>query len=328
MCYCSSRWLARASRSSRWRSSAGAGSRASQSLLGHARILAQRVPSTASHAMTSGRLETRRSILLASDASTENTSEGRTQMGRIVISGPQNVSLDGVVQDPDGKEEFGLGGWFIQFGGKDLEEWNKVALDEALRAEPWLLGREATSSSGAVATSERRACGQAERHAQVRRVLDLEDPDWNNSTVLNGDVVTEVSKLKEELHGEIVVPASYQLGVRLSSTTWSTSCGWWSPRSCSGPASASSARSATRSRCASSIPRQSATVSPSYVRARPGGLAAVVPRRCLRTGCPHAAGGIRERATTRARNKESLEQNGAQTVGTDAGHPPCGRLPP
>ena len=49
-------------------------------------------------------------------------------MGKIVISGPQNVSLDGVVQDPDGAEGFRLGGWFVQFGGKDLEEWNKVAL--------------------------------------------------------------------------------------------------------------------------------------------------------------------------------------------------------
>jgi dihydrofolate reductase len=40
----------------------------------------------------------------------------------------------------------------------------------------------------------------------------LEDPDWNNSTVLKGDVVTEVSKLKQQLDGQIVVPASYQLG--------------------------------------------------------------------------------------------------------------------
>ena len=69
-------------------------------------------------------------------------------MGKIVMSGPQNVSLDGVVQDPDGEEGFRLGGWFTQFGGKDLEEWAKVALDEALGAEAWLLGREATSSSG------------------------------------------------------------------------------------------------------------------------------------------------------------------------------------
>ena len=63
------------------------------------------------------------------------------------MSGPQNVSLDGVVQDPDGEEDFELGGWFGQFGGKDLEQWNKVALDEALGAEAWLLGR-STSSSG------------------------------------------------------------------------------------------------------------------------------------------------------------------------------------
>src|SRR5204863_5196 len=56
-------------------------------------------------------------------------------MGKIVMSGPQNVSLDGVIQDPDGQEGFRLGGWFVQFGGNDLEEWNQVALDEALHAD-------------------------------------------------------------------------------------------------------------------------------------------------------------------------------------------------
>ena len=54
-------------------------------------------------------------------------------MGKIVIS--TNVSLNGVVQDPDGKEGFRLGGWFGQFGGKDLEEWAKVSLEEALDTE-------------------------------------------------------------------------------------------------------------------------------------------------------------------------------------------------
>jgi hypothetical protein len=49
-------------------------------------------------------------------------------MGKIVISGPQNISLDGVVQDPTGEEGFRLGGWFTQFGGKDLDEWSKIAL--------------------------------------------------------------------------------------------------------------------------------------------------------------------------------------------------------
>jgi dihydrofolate reductase len=70
-------------------------------------------------------------------------------MGKIVMSGPQNVSLDGVVQDPDGQEGFRLGGWFGQFGGKDLEEWNKVALDDALGAEAWLLGRRSYEFFGA-----------------------------------------------------------------------------------------------------------------------------------------------------------------------------------
>src|SRR3954467_8845877 len=62
-------------------------------------------------------------------------------MGSLVMSGPQNVSLDGVVQDPDGKEGFRLGGWFTQFGGKDLEAWAKVSHEEALPAEALLLGR-------------------------------------------------------------------------------------------------------------------------------------------------------------------------------------------
>ena len=60
-------------------------------------------------------------------------------MGKIVIT--TNVSLDGVVQDPDGQEGFRLGGWFVQFGDKDLEEWAKVEFEEALGAEALLLGR-------------------------------------------------------------------------------------------------------------------------------------------------------------------------------------------
>jgi dihydrofolate reductase len=134
-------------------------------------------------------------------------------MGKIVMSGPQNISLDGVVQDPDGAEGFRLGGWFGQFGGQDLEAWNKVALDEALRAEAWLLGRR--SYEFFAVRWQPRSGEIADRlNAMPKYVVSstLERPDWNNSTVLNGDVVTEVSKLKQELDGEIVVPASYQLG--------------------------------------------------------------------------------------------------------------------
>jgi dihydrofolate reductase len=134
-------------------------------------------------------------------------------MGKIVMSGPQNVSLDGVVQDPDGEEGFRLGGWFAEFGGNDLEEWNKVALEEALRAEAWLLGRRSYEFFGV--RWQPRSGELADRlNGMPKYVVSstLEDPEWNNSTVLKGDVVTEVSKLKQELAGEIVVPASYQLG--------------------------------------------------------------------------------------------------------------------
>jgi len=134
-------------------------------------------------------------------------------MGKIVISGPQNVSLDGVVQDPDGEEGFRLGGWFVEFGGKDLEEWNKVALDEALRAEAWLLGRRSYEFFG---VRWRPRSGElADRLNSMPKYVvssTIDDPEWNNSTVLKGDVVTEVSQLKHELDGEIVIPASYQLG--------------------------------------------------------------------------------------------------------------------
>src|SRR6476646_229907 len=134
-------------------------------------------------------------------------------MGKIVISGPQNVSLDGVVQDPDGQEGFRLGGWFVQSGGKDLEEWNKIALDEALRAEAWLLGRR--SYEFFAQRWQPRSGALADRLNSMPKYVvssTLERPNWNNSTVLDGDAVAEVSRLKRELDGEIVIPGSYQLG--------------------------------------------------------------------------------------------------------------------
>ena len=134
-------------------------------------------------------------------------------MGRIVLSGPQNITLDGVVQDPDGAEGFELGGWFKEFGGQDLEAWGNVALDEALGAEAWLLGRRSYEFFGA--RWRPRSGALADRLNSLPKYVvssTLEDPDWNNTRVLKGDVVTEVSKLKQELDGEIVVPASYQLG--------------------------------------------------------------------------------------------------------------------
>ena len=133
-------------------------------------------------------------------------------MGKIVMSGPQNVSLDGGIQDPDGEEGFKLGGWFVEFGGKDLEEWNKVALEEASRAEAWLLGRRSYEFFGA--RWRPRSGELADRLNSMPKYVvssTLEDPEWNNTTVLKGDVVSKVSKLKQGIDGEIHVPASYQL---------------------------------------------------------------------------------------------------------------------
>ena len=133
-------------------------------------------------------------------------------MGKIVIS--TNVSLDGVVQDPDGAEGFRLGGWFGQFGGKDLEQWASVSLGEALGTEALLLGRR---SDEWFATRWASRTGEwADRLNSLPKYVvssSLEEAGWSNSTVLPGDdVVAEVSKLKQELDGEIVVYASYQLG--------------------------------------------------------------------------------------------------------------------
>jgi len=136
-------------------------------------------------------------------------------MGKIVIS--ENVSLDGVVQDPTGDEGFRHGGWFGQIGNEDREAWAKVELDEALRAEALLLGRRSYEWFAARWSS--RSGEWADRLNSLPKYVvssTLEDPEWDNSTVLKGDAVTQVSKLKHELGGDIVVYASFQLVHTLS----------------------------------------------------------------------------------------------------------------
>ena len=131
-------------------------------------------------------------------------------MGKIVIS--ENVSLDGVIQDPTGEEGFRFGGWFGQIGSKDREAWAKVELEEALAAEALLLGRRSYEYFAARWPS--RSGEWADRLNSVPKYVvssTLEDPDWNNSTVLKGDVVSEVSKLKQRVTGDVVVYASGQL---------------------------------------------------------------------------------------------------------------------
>jgi dihydrofolate reductase len=131
-------------------------------------------------------------------------------MGKIVIS--ENVSLDGVIEDPAGVEGFGRGGWVGRVGDRGRKEAAKVLLDEALGAEAQLFGRRTYEFLAARWPS--RGGELADRLNRMPKYVvssTLEDPDWNNSTVVKGDVVNEVSKLKRELDGEIVVAGSIQL---------------------------------------------------------------------------------------------------------------------
>ena len=131
-------------------------------------------------------------------------------MGKIIIS--ENASLDGVVQDPTGEEGFSFGGWFGQIGDKDREGWAQAGLDEALGAEAFLLGRRTEQWLAARWLS--RSGEWADRLNGLPKYVvssTLEEPKWTNSTVLKGDVVKEVSALKQELAGDIVVAGSIQL---------------------------------------------------------------------------------------------------------------------
>jgi dihydrofolate reductase len=131
-------------------------------------------------------------------------------MGKIVIS--ENVSLDGVFQDPTGEEDFRRGGWFGQLGDKDREAWAELELAEALCAEALLLGRRSDEWFAARWLS--RGGEWADRLNSLPKYVvssTHQEAKWSNSTVLTGDVVKEVSKLKQELGGDIVVYASAQL---------------------------------------------------------------------------------------------------------------------
>jgi len=129
-------------------------------------------------------------------------------MGKIVIS--TNVSLDGVVQDPDGGDGFSRGGWFGMYGGKDLQEWGKAEYTEALNTAALLLGRRSDEWFGARWAA--RPGEWAERLNSLPKYVvssTLQDPRWTNVTVLRGGVVDEVTRLKHEVDGDIIVYASY-----------------------------------------------------------------------------------------------------------------------
>ena len=130
----------------------------------------------------------------------------RTEMGRIVVS--ENVTLDGVIQDPAGDEGFRPGGWDGPIGNSP--QLAKLALDEALAARAFLLGRRSYERLAARWPS--RSGELADRLNSLPKYVvsaTLVNPAWNNSTVLKGDVLNEVSTLKQHIDGDIVIAGSF-----------------------------------------------------------------------------------------------------------------------
>jgi dihydrofolate reductase len=133
-------------------------------------------------------------------------------MGRIVVT--EFMSLDGVVEDPGGSEDFEYGGWSFEISRGD--EGDKFKLDEAMDAEALLLGR-VTFEGFADAWPKRDGEFADKFNSMPKYVVSstLEDPEWNNTTVLDGDVTESVKKLREEAGGDVVVHGSVQLAQAL-----------------------------------------------------------------------------------------------------------------
>ncbi|MBO2449158.1 dihydrofolate reductase family protein [Actinomadura barringtoniae] len=131
-------------------------------------------------------------------------------MGKLIIS--ENVTLDGVTQDPTGEEGLGHGSWFFDISDKDREAWTKVELAEAMAAEALLLGRR-TDEWFATRWLARTGEWADRLNGMPKYVVSstIDEPRWGHGTVISGDVAKEVSKLKEQLDGDLVVYASLPL---------------------------------------------------------------------------------------------------------------------
>ena len=129
-------------------------------------------------------------------------------MGKVVVS--QFISLDGVVEDPGGAEEFDRGGWAFKFDRGP--EGDKFKLDEVMASEALLLGR-VTYEAFAKAWPSRSGDFADKFNGMPKYVVSttLKDPEWNNSTVIEGDVAEAVAELKRDVDGDILVNGSVQL---------------------------------------------------------------------------------------------------------------------
>src|SRR5918994_2117376 len=129
-------------------------------------------------------------------------------MGRIVVT--EFISLDGVIEAPGGSEGFKHDGWSFEISRGD--EGDTFKLDETMSSDALLLGRR-TYEGFAAAWPSRDGEFADKFNSMPKYVVSstLSEPEWNNSTVLHGNVAEEVKKLKEEQDGEIVVHGSAQL---------------------------------------------------------------------------------------------------------------------
>ena len=126
----------------------------------------------------------------------------------------QFVSLDGVMEDPGGSEDFKYGGWTFEIDRGD--EGNKFKLDETMESDALLLGRR-TYEGFAAAWPSREGEFADKFNSMPKYVVSstIGDPEWNNTTVISGDVAGEVAKLKQERDGTIQVAGSRQLAQTL-----------------------------------------------------------------------------------------------------------------
>ncbi len=131
-------------------------------------------------------------------------------MGKIVIS--TNMTLDGVVEDPDGGEGFALGGWFGRYGGADLEQWAQLAADEAQHAAALLLGRR--TDAWFAARWPRRTGPWADRLNNLPKYVVSTTgaaASWTNATIISGDVMSQIAQLRGNVDGDILIYASNRL---------------------------------------------------------------------------------------------------------------------
>ena len=128
-------------------------------------------------------------------------------MGRIVVS--EFVSLDGVMEDPGGAEDFQYGGWTFEF---DRGEGDEFKIEEARETDALLLGRK-TYEGFAAAWPSREGEFADKFNSMPKYVVSstLKEPGWNNSTVLDGDAAEEAAKLRAATQGNVVVHGSAQL---------------------------------------------------------------------------------------------------------------------